>query len=163
MVPRERRDRRGAGAQHAGGAPAERCERASGGSYQLSAHTRSAEQRRSNAPAGSRRHAEVLVRERRDALRQRAWRIRRSVAAVAVTLFAVAFLVVYVQLASGHDPALVANADKRGASGAGVSRETRSLKTAGSSASGGEAEPSESSGSGSEASGGASAVTTSQS
>jgi uncharacterized membrane protein YgcG len=129
----------------------------------MSANARAAEQRRGQAPGRSRRDAEALVREHRDALRRRAWRIRRSVAAVAVTMFAVAFLVVYVQLASGHDPALVANADKRAASAAGARHETNSFETSESSASGGEAELSKSSGSGSEASGGASAVTTSQS
>ena len=46
-------------------------------------------------------------------MRRRARRIRRAVAALAVTLFASAFLIVYVQLASGHDPALAANAAKR--------------------------------------------------
>jgi hypothetical protein len=45
-------------------------------------------------------------------MRRRARRIRRSVAAFSATLFAVAFMVVYVQLASGHDPALLADAKR---------------------------------------------------
>ena len=52
----------------------------------------------------------ALARRHRDALHRRARRIRRSVAGLAMTLFMCAFLVVYVQLASGHDPALVAAA-----------------------------------------------------
>jgi hypothetical protein len=45
-------------------------------------------------------------------MRRRAHRIRRSVAAFSATVFAAAFMVVYVQLASGHDPALVADAKR---------------------------------------------------
>jgi hypothetical protein len=45
-------------------------------------------------------------------MRRRTRRIRRSVAAFSATLFAIAFMVVYVQLASGHDPALVADAKR---------------------------------------------------
>jgi hypothetical protein len=47
---------------------------------------------------------------RRALLRRRVRRIRRSVALFAAALFSAAFLMVYVQLASGHDPALVADA-----------------------------------------------------
>jgi hypothetical protein len=50
--------------------------------------------------------ARALARERREAIRERTRRIRRSVAGLTVTAFAVVFLIVYVQLASGHDPAL---------------------------------------------------------
>jgi hypothetical protein len=53
--------------------------------------------------------ARTLARSRRDALRRRARRIRRSVAATAAALFSALFLVVYPQLASGHDPALSAS------------------------------------------------------
>jgi hypothetical protein len=105
------------------------------------------------------RDAKALARSRREAIRRRTRRIRRSVAAVAVTLFAVAFLVVYVQLASGHDPALVANAEKRAASAGGVGSETSSSATSEAS---GESSAS-GSGAGSEESSGASALTTSQS
>ncbi len=46
-------------------------------------------------------------------MRRRTRRIRRSIAALAVVLFTVAFAVIYVQLASGRDPALVAAARRR--------------------------------------------------
>jgi hypothetical protein len=55
----------------------------------------------------------LLAHTRREALAHRARRIRRSVAGLAVALFTVVFVIVYVQLASGHDPALVANARRR--------------------------------------------------
>jgi hypothetical protein len=55
--------------------------------------------------------AKTLADERRRAiLRRRVRRIRRSVSLFAAALFCAAFLMVYVQLASGHDPALVADA-----------------------------------------------------
>ncbi len=57
--------------------------------------------------------ARVLARTRREAMRSRARRIRRSIAGGAAALFTAAFLAVYVQLASGHDPALSANAARR--------------------------------------------------
>ncbi len=53
----------------------------------------------------------------RDGLYRRARRIRRSVASLAAVLFSTAFLVIYVQLASGHDPALVANAKRAASAG----------------------------------------------
>jgi hypothetical protein len=65
-----------------------------------------------SASAPERQRAIELARERREAIRLRARRIRRSVGALTATLFSVAFLVIYVQLASGHDPALVANAKR---------------------------------------------------
>ena len=73
----------------------------------------------------------ALARSRREAMRRRARRIRRSVAGLAVTLFGVAFLIVYVQLASGHDPALVANAKRRAdaATSAASSTATQSAPT----------------------------------
>jgi hypothetical protein len=49
-------------------------------------------------------------------MRLRARRIRQRVAGLAVALFSAAFLTVYVQLASGHDPALTASAKRRAAS-----------------------------------------------
>jgi hypothetical protein len=49
-------------------------------------------------------------------MRLRARRIRQRVAGLAVALFSAAFLTVYVQLASGHDPALTASARRRAAS-----------------------------------------------
>jgi hypothetical protein len=45
-------------------------------------------------------------------MRQRARRIRRTVLGTTVALFVAAFLGVYVQLASGHDPALDSAAKK---------------------------------------------------
>ena len=75
-------------------------------------------------PNSDRLHARTLAASRREALRLRARRIRRAVAGLAVTLFATAFLIVYVQLASGHDPALVGNAAKRRATAVSTSRST---------------------------------------
>lgn len=62
--------------------------------------------------------ASGLARSRRAAIRRRARRIRRVVASFAAALFSTVFLVVYVQLASGHDPAL---SKKRAAATAVVS------------------------------------------
>ncbi len=65
--------------------------------------------------SGARQQARALAESRRVAMRARARRIRRSVACLALALFAAAFLGVYVQLASGHDPALVAAARRAAA------------------------------------------------
>jgi uncharacterized iron-regulated membrane protein len=65
----------------------------------------------------ARMDAKALARARRDALHARTRRIRHAVAGMAVTLFVLVFAVVYVQLASGHDPALVANARKHAIAG----------------------------------------------
>lgn len=80
--------------------------------------------------------AKALARCRRDAMRRRARRIRRSVAAGAAILFSVAFLVIYVQLSSGHDPALAAasarvkaNATSAGRSSSAVGSEESSSAT----------------------------------
>jgi uncharacterized membrane protein YgcG len=122
--------------------------------------------------------ARTLARRHRDALRRRTRRIRRSVAGLALALFAAAFLIVYVQLASGHDPALVANAARRAdaaASAAGESSSTSSKtltneessasgeSTTRSGSSGSEGSGESSSSESGESSAGASAVTTSQS
>jgi hypothetical protein len=121
--------------------------------------------------------AKALARARRDALRARTRRIRHTVAGLAVTLFVLVFAVVYVQLASGHDPALVANARKHaiaaqskssvaatssatGSESTGTGESTDSTESTGTSESTGSSE-SGSSSSGEESS--ASAVTTSQS
>ena len=139
----------------------------------MSAYVRTDEHPRTTASTRTRRDAKALARERRDAIRRRGRRIRRTVAAVAVTLFAAAFLVVYVQLASGHDPALVANAERRAAS-TSVSRESSSpaatsassAETGSASEAGGTTETSEASESAapsSETSSGPSTVSTSQS
>ncbi len=66
-------------------------------------------------PTPAQLQARARAAAHRDGLYRRARRIRRSVASLAAVLFSTAFLVIYVQLASGHDPALVANA-KRAAS-----------------------------------------------
>ncbi len=63
--------------------------------------------------AANQRHARSLARRHRAAAARRARRIRRSVTGFAAALFVAAFLVVYVQLADGHDPALALAADKR--------------------------------------------------
>jgi hypothetical protein len=52
--------------------------------------------------------AKALANSRRETIRRRTRRIRRSVAATSAVLFVSMFLVIYVQLASGHDPALTA-------------------------------------------------------
>ncbi|HEY4811810.1 MAG TPA: hypothetical protein VIH71_12210 [Solirubrobacteraceae bacterium] len=117
--------------------------------------------------------AKALASARRDALLRRARRIRRSVASLTAVLFSTAFLVIYVQLASGHDPALVANAKRT----AGTSTTTGSSKasttsTSTESSTGEDSEPTDTesptssateSEASEESSGGASAVTTSQS
>ncbi len=55
----------------------------------------------------------VLATSRREAMHRRARQIRKSVVMFTTALFLAAFLAVYVQLASGHDPALTANAKAR--------------------------------------------------
>jgi hypothetical protein len=60
--------------------------------------------------------ARALAGDRRAELHRRARRIRRSVGAVAAALFVALFLIVYVQLASGHDPALSASSKARSTS-----------------------------------------------
>jgi hypothetical protein len=124
-------------------------------------------------PAPEQLRARALAGSRREAMRMRARRIRRAVAGLAVTLFATAFLIVYVQLASGHDPALVANAAKRRAAAVStISTGSESTSSSGSpsgteGASGESSETSSSTGDSSSSSGesssGAAAVTTSQS
>jgi hypothetical protein len=114
--------------------------------------------------------ARALARARREAMLRRARRIRRAVAGLAVALFVATFLVVYVQLASGHDPALVANAAKRRAVSTSVTSTEASAAESSTSAEAAEASTatessaaSESSTGSEEPSSGASAVTTSQS
>jgi len=57
----------------------------------------------------------ALARAKREQMRLRARRIRRTIAAGGAGLFATAFVGIYVQLASGHDPALAAAAARRAA------------------------------------------------
>jgi len=123
----------------------------------MSASAHTAGQRHAAAPATGRNDARARASSHRDAIRRRARRIRRSVLTLAVTLFAAAFLVIYVQLASGHDPALVANVEKRAAS-AGSTSQASSESTGTSESTGSSSGMSEAAGESS-----ASAVTTSQS
>jgi type IV secretory pathway TrbL component len=120
-------------------------------------------------PTPEQLQARALAKGRLEAMRRRARRIRRTVASLAVALFATAFLIVYVQLASGHDPALVANAAKRRAASTSVTS-TDAAESATSASNATEASTttessagSESSSGSGESSSGASAVTTSQS
>jgi hypothetical protein len=110
-----------------------------------------------------------LARERRAVLRKRARRIRRTVAGLAAALFCTAFLVIYVQLASGHDPALLANAKRaasasaRSTSAGSESTRAGSEPTSASGSAGGESSTGSSSSSSEQASTGATAVRTAQS
>jgi hypothetical protein len=70
--------------------------------------------------------ARAIADERRHAMRRRARRIRRSVTGLALALFLSAFLVVYTQLATGHDPALTANAARRSAASSTIQKPTTS-------------------------------------
>jgi len=121
-----------------------------------------------------RSEARALARSRRDAMRRRLHRIRRGIAGLTAALFATAFLVVYVQLASGHDPALSTKAATTAigtsASSSGTETSTSSSTpttssetSTGSSSSDKEPSSESSSSSGSESSQSPSAVTTSQS
>jgi hypothetical protein len=111
--------------------------------------------------------ARAIARGRRDAMRQRARRIRRAVAGSAAALFVAAFLGVYVQLASGHDPALDSAAKKSSTVSVTSAGSSKSAET--SEGSGESSSSSESSGAGEEESSssseesGPSSVTTSQS
>jgi hypothetical protein len=93
--------------------------------------------------------ARALAAGRRAELLRRARKIRRAVAAGATALFIAVFLVVYVQLASGHDPALSASSKAR--------------TTTTSSGSGASTTPTQSSGEESQSSESTSPMTTSQS
>jgi hypothetical protein len=111
----------------------------------------------------------ALAETKRAAMLRRARRIRRSVAGTAAALFAALFLVVYVQLASGHDPALSAASKntKTEQKAAGTTSSSTGGKATESSSSGSsegsETESSETESAETESSGGPSAVTTSQS
>lgn len=121
------------------------------------------------ADSGERMSPKELAAARRDAMRLRARRIRRSVAGLAGTLFVVAFLVVYVQLASGNDPALKAAAARSSSSSSNLTASQSSGSSSSTEGSG----ASESSSSGTESTGSSSegtqsteepaSVTTSQS
>jgi cytoskeletal protein RodZ len=115
-------------------------------------------------PSSEQLDPRALARSRRSAMRRRVHRIRRAVVGFAAALFAVAFLAVYVQLASGHDPALSA---KKGTTTTPTattsSTPTTSSESSASSSSASAGSSGESSSSGTESTQGTSAVTTSQS
>jgi hypothetical protein len=125
--------------------------------------SRRSSHRPSQALTPDQQNARARAAAHRDGLYRRARRIRRSVASLAAVMFSTAFLVIYVQLASGHDPALVANS-KRTASAStstGSSKaSTTSTSTDSSTAETVESTPTTST---EESNSGASAVTTSQS
>ena len=114
--------------------------------------------RRRPGPGPGQLDRRTLARQKLIAMRRRARRIRRLVAGLAAATFTAAFLAVYVQLASGHDPAL-STAAKRSTTSA--TQQTRGESSSSSSGSG-ESSTSSPSGSG-ESSSGPSAVTTAQS
>lgn len=73
----------------------------------------------------------ALARARRASMQRRARRIRRSVAGLSLGLFTAAFLAVYVQLASGHDPALTANAKRRATTSSTSAVSSKAAKSSG--------------------------------
>ena len=80
----------------------------------------------------------ALAKAKRERMRRRAGRIRRTIAAGATALFVAAFLGVYVQLASGHDPALVAASKRTSTSVLSAASGTSEAATSSSSSSSGE-------------------------
>jgi hypothetical protein len=89
-------------------------------------------------PSTEKLDPKALAETLREAARLRARKIRRSISALALGLFTAAFLAVYVQLASGHDPALSANRKSTTASSlaTGTSSKAASKTTSEESASG---------------------------
>jgi hypothetical protein len=79
------------------------------------AHRDNSAAARSPSDTDEQPNAKALADDSRRALLRRVRRIRRLVALLAAALFCAAFLMVYVQLASGHDPALVADARRASA------------------------------------------------
>src|SRR5271166_4837728 len=84
---------------------------------------------RSSARTPEQLNAVALAKSRRATMLRRARRIRRSVATFAAALFCSAFLVIYAQLASGNDPALVADAQRARAAALTASIKSTSAKT----------------------------------
>jgi hypothetical protein len=140
------------------------------------------------ASASERLDARTLANAKREALGRRTRCIRRSVLGIAAVVFVTAFLIIYVQLASGHDPALskpgtatskaaTTAADRRKQQSASHSSKAKHSTTSSTSGSEGSASSAqststgtkssstgtESSSSGTESSGSGAAVTTSQS
>jgi cytoskeletal protein RodZ len=127
------------------------------------------------APVG-RMEARRLGQARLAAKRRRAWRIRRIVLAFSVAVFVAMFATIYVQLASGHDPALTASSKtaavtavtqtssaERRASGLAAAGSSNSASAGSTEASTGSTEASSSQASSSETSSTPSTVTTRQS
>lgn len=100
-----------------------------------------------------RRRAQALAEEKRGTLLRRSRRVRRSVAALTVTLFVAAFATIYVQLASGNDPALKAAAQRHSATSSGSSGSSSSGSGGSSSEEASGSNGTESSSSGTESSG----------
>lgn len=93
------------------------------------AHRDNSADARLSSDTSERQNAKSLPGGRRAMLRRRVRRIRRSVALFAAALFSAAFLMVYVQLASGHDPALVAEARRASIPAVTVSRSDSSTQS----------------------------------
>src|SRR4051794_26306339 len=93
-------------------------------------------------------NARALAKGRRAAMLRRARRIRRAVVGLVAALFSAAFLAVYVQLASGHDPALSTRQNATPATVVQSSTSSSSPSSSGEEASGTSASGSESSSSG---------------
>ena len=91
----------------------------------------------------------ALAASRREAMRRRAFRIRRSVTGLALALFTAAFVGIYVQLASGNDPALTSAAKRHATT---TSTSAASTATSGSESSSGSTSSGEASGEGGESS-----------
>lgn len=119
------------------------------------------------SPEAGALEGKALANAKREQRNRRTKRIRRTVATSTAGLFVAAFLGISVQLASGHDPALLASAAKRSAVLTANSSSAAKAKAEGESGSSGESESSsgeESSSSSSESEESSpSSVTTSQS
>ena len=72
----------------------------------------------------------AIARARLEAMQRRARRIRRYVSGTACALFVAAFLGVYVQLASGNDPALLAASKHTGTSTTALTASTTTSSAA---------------------------------
>jgi hypothetical protein len=126
--------------------------------------TSSHERTPSGAPVpGSNRRLEqrALARRKLAAMRRRTRRIRRTVVGFALGLFLLAFGGIYVQLATGHDPALSRDARKATETGTQATTAHSSESSGSHTSESGEAQSSETSGS--EANSSPSTVRTSQS
>jgi hypothetical protein len=105
---------------------------------------RTSPSRRGSAPAAAQPGAGSLAGQRRAAMSLRARRIRRRVAGMAAAVFTVAFLAVYVQLASGHDPALSSRTSTAAKASSTTSTSSGSTSSSGASESSGSSSATES-------------------